>query len=75
MSKVKSVSTDSDVTLISLYSGGMEVVGQVSGRKYFFPHPGSEVKVNKQDAEILLEKSRKTCCGGGIQRFFQLGGT
>jgi len=74
MSKVKSVRADSDVILISLYSGGMEVVGQVSGRKYFFPHSGSEVKVDKEDAEIFLAKIRKSCCGGSPKRFFQLGG-
>ena len=43
-----------------------KVTGRYSGQEYVFRGAGSEVDVEKEDAEILLElRQNKGCCGGG----------
>jgi len=43
-----------------------KVVGRYSGQEYLFRGAGSEVDVEKNDVDYLLElRQGKGCCGGG----------
>jgi len=48
--------------------------GPVTGKKYFFSGAGAIVDVDKEDAEIMLEKRGGACCEGSgstePQRYF-----
>jgi hypothetical protein len=51
------------IVLVSIYPGRYIADQMPSGRRYEFD-PGTEVKVLKMDAEILLKRHRPVgCCG------------
>lgn len=66
------VSEPEEVWLRSLHPANWTVAGPITGKKYHFPHNGSEVKVDKTDAIELLKLKRGGCCGGAISPYVEL---
>ena len=64
------------IKLRSMLDAVIRIKGLYSGREYIFDGAGSEVDVEQQDVEWLLEKRQgKGCCGGGGgQQVFELVG-
>lgn len=63
-----------EVGLVNLISSHVNCTGPATGRLYIFPQAGAEVKVDVRDAEILLKKRGKGCCGGSDYPLFELAG-
>lgn len=61
--------TVSDTVLIRCLMDATYKVQAPSGITYTFPMAGSEVEVEKEDADFILAIQRESCCGGERTRF------
>ena len=55
----------------------LEIIGKVTGKVYYFGGAGSELDVDKDDAEIMMKKQSGAWCDGcpsssGPQPYFEL---
>lgn len=64
--KQKNAASSNTVRIRVRVDANYKVTGRYSGQEYLFRGAGSEVDVDKEDVEILLElRQNKGCCGGG----------
>ena len=64
--KQKNAASSNTVRIRVRVDANYKVTGRYSGQEYLFRGAGSEVDVDKEDAETLLElRQNKGCCGGG----------
>lgn len=61
----------SEVLVISLIDG--KVTTSVNGHEYVFGKAGSILLIPLEDAQILVEKRKRSCCGSStISNMFQI---
>lgn len=60
------VSDETIVSVVSLTDGTKKVTGAVTGNLYVFNGAGSIVPMVLEDAQKLIEKRNRSCCGSGI---------
>jgi hypothetical protein len=52
------------VQLVLLRNLRLKYTGPISGKLYDFPRGGAILDIDKEDADIMLEKHGGTCCEG-----------
>ena len=61
--KLKVNKTPETVRLMLLKDLKLNVIGKVTGKRYTFSGGGSQLDIDKRDAEIMIKK-RSGACGG-----------
>jgi hypothetical protein len=62
--KIKKSSKPETVRLVLQRNLRLKITGPISGKDYFFAGAGAIVDVNKEDADIMIEKHGGLCCEG-----------
>lgn len=72
--QVNSEDQPSEVWLTLMVDSIVKTKGPVTGRSYVFSGAGSRILVDYEDAILMIERKRKSCCGSAAQTvFFEIG--